>query len=41
MSENTNDSRPETWLVTLAQLGDLARVRLLKLVEQAEATEGQ
>lgn len=41
MSENSTESRPEAWLVRLAQLGDLARVRLLRLVEQAELGVGE
>ncbi len=41
MSEQTKASRPEDWLITLAQLGDLARVRLLRLVEQAELGVGE
>jgi SAM-dependent methyltransferase len=36
MSERRRDARPDSWLQALAQLGDLARVRLLRLVEQAE-----
>ena len=41
MSESTKDNRPGEWLATLAQLGDLARVRLLRLVEQAELGVGE
>ncbi len=35
------DERPAEWLATLAQLGDVARVRLLRLVEQAELGVGE
>ena len=40
MSERRRDARPDSWLQALAQLGDLARVRLLRLVEQAELGVG-
>ncbi|MAD78829.1 MAG: ArsR family transcriptional regulator [Planctomycetaceae bacterium] len=40
-SEHPRQDRPLEWLATLAQLGDLARVRLLRLVEQAELGVGE
>jgi len=40
MKERRRDARPDSWLQALAQLGDLARVRLLRLVEQAELGVG-
>lgn len=40
MTERRRDGRPDEWLQALAQLGDLARVRLLRLVEQAELGVG-
>lgn len=40
-SEYPRQDRPLEWLATLAQLGDLARVRLLRLVEQAELGVGE
>lgn len=45
MATNSSDSprveRPAEWLATLAQLGDVVRVRLLRLLEQAELGVGE
>ena len=40
-SEHRREERPAEWLAILAQLGDIARVRLLRLVEQAELGVGE
>ena len=40
-SEYPRQDRPLEWLATLAQLGDLARARPLRLVEQAELGVGE
>ena len=40
MTDRRRDGRPDEWLQALAQLGDLARVRLLRLVELAELGVG-
>ena len=40
MTDRRRDGRPDEWLQALAQLGDLARVRLLWLVELAELGVG-
>ena len=41
MSESNSTGRPDEWLSNLAQLGDLARVRLLLLVERTELGVGE
>ncbi|MFB0985231.1 MAG: metalloregulator ArsR/SmtB family transcription factor, partial [Phycisphaerales bacterium] len=41
MTEKNSTSRPEEWLANLTQLGDLARVRLLRLLEQTELGVGE
>ena len=41
MTEKKSTSRPEEWLANLTQLGDLARVRLLRLLEQTELGVGE
>ena len=45
MSDSSRDQsvseRPAEWLATLSMLGDVARVRLLRLVEQAELGVGE
>lgn len=41
MSEPNPTGRPDEWLSNLAQLGDLARVRLLLLVERTELGVGE
>jgi SAM-dependent methyltransferase len=41
VTEKKITSRPEEWLANLTQLGDLARVRLLRLVERAELGVGE
>ncbi len=41
MTEKKFTSRPEEWLANLTQLGELARVRLLRLVERTELGVGE
>jgi ArsR family transcriptional regulator len=41
VTQKNSTSRPEEWLANLTQLGDLARVRLLRLLEQTELGVGE
>jgi len=41
LSDSPPTARPDEWLSNLAQLGDLARVRLLRLVERTELGVGE
>ena len=41
MTDQKPTNRPDEWLANLTQLGDLARVRLLRLVERTELGVGE